>query len=259
MAGESAAKLCAACGKDVSHLPRSKDSQGRYICATCQEQFKARRAAGPGAARGGAGGGAGGGSMLDQLISSSPMVGAQKCPNCGDPIRAGGVVCVRCGFDTRAGRTVRTRVIAERPPKAAAPAGMPRRSGEVGPSAGVLMLISIGVFCGVSALGAIGPGVFMVTAFIGWIASLAAYVFALVMAFKTGNGRMGVFGLLVVVPIVQLISLVFIFWSLFAHPDKWSRALMVGTFAGGLVSSLVLMTTYGGVEGLMQMMGMPTR
>lgn len=255
MAGEAAAKLCAACGKDVSNLPRTKDSQGRYICATCQEQFKARQAAGPGAA----GSGAGGGNMLDQLISASPMVGAHKCPNCGDPIRAGAVMCVRCGFDTRAGRTLRTRVVAEKPPRVAGPMKMPRRPGEFGPSLGALMLISIGVFGGISALGAIGPGVFLGTAFVGWLASLIAYVFAVVMAFRTGNGRMGVYGLLVVVPIVQLISLVFFIWALFAHPDKWSRALIVGTFVGGLVSTVILITAYGGSQGLMQMMGMPVQ
>jgi len=53
-----------------------------------------------------------------------------------------------------------------------------------------------------------------------------------------------------VIPIVNLISLLFVFWALTSNPDKWSRALYTGAFLGYIMVIVILFATYGGAEGL---------
>lgn len=253
MGEQAAAKVCAVCGKDVANSPRVKDAQGHYLCrGACEQKAREGAAVATSPARAADAGGMG---VMAQLIDQSPMTGATPCGNCGNPMPRGQVVCLRCGFDVRTGRTQRTHVTAEKRPKNEGPVRAPRRAGDFGPSFGVLVLLSIGVFCGLAVLGAFSPAVFIAAYLLCTLAYLGAYVWCVVVAFVTGNGRFGVYGLLCVVPIVQLISLVFLFWSMFGNPDKWSRSLMIGSFLSYLLLTVVLFTTYGGFEGLMKMMG----
>lgn len=43
-------KACVRCGTDVTHAPRTRDAQGRYLCQPCVEALKAKRGAKAGAA-----------------------------------------------------------------------------------------------------------------------------------------------------------------------------------------------------------------
>lgn len=263
MAGDQPAKLCAACGKDVSNLPRTKDSQGRYICTTCQEQFKARKAAGPSAggvapaaagvgAGGGGGGGVGGGGILDKLISESPMINAQKCPGCGDPMKAGSVLCLRCGYDVRAGRAMKTRVTAEKAPKDTGPVTI-RRRGEFGPSFGVLFLIFFGLIGGLAALGTVSPMALGIALLIAVLVQAAGMIWGIFSAFTSGESTWGIIGVLSF--IVPFVGLAFAYYLLVPNEDKWSKSLYASGLLGIILGILIAFSTYGGIEGLQDAVG----
>lgn len=268
MAGDQPAKLCASCGKDVSNLPRAKDSQGRYICTTCQEQFRARKAAGPVAAgsapvaaggEGGAGaagsagaagaGAGGGGGILDKLISDSPMINAQKCPGCGDPMKAGSVLCLRCGYDVRAGRAMKTRVTAEKAPKNSGPVTI-RRRGEFGPSFGILLLIFCGITMGTAMLSLVFPPLLLMAYVLTYIIGVVGYIWGIVYAFMSGNIRFGIYGL------IPLVNLIYVFWVVFLTEDKWSRSLSIAYWLGFITFLFMMFTAFGGPEEFFKQLGM---
>lgn len=132
---ESPNKLCVVCGKDVAGKPRVKDAAGRYTCVgDCQqkhvESMKQSVVPAKGAGTASAGGASKSasvsaasvprsdeGSMLNDLISQSPMLKAGKCEQCGSIMPQGGVICTRCGFNTKTGKSVRTAVFVDKEKK----------------------------------------------------------------------------------------------------------------------------------------------
>src|SRR5438270_13235287 len=70
-------KLCCKCGKDVTHLGRMKDSQGRYWCIDCGAKDEERR----GAHSGGTCQGCGEPFGKPQLTR---LNGKTYCPNCAN-------------------------------------------------------------------------------------------------------------------------------------------------------------------------------
>lgn len=187
--------------------------------------------------------------MMADLLSDSPAVNVTACPGCGTAMPGGALVCMNCGYNARVGKTAKTKVL-KTPKPSQMPVPRRRASGEFGPSFGVLTLISIGFFCGLAALGTLNVGLFGLGALACMAGTLIGYVWSIVSAFRTDNAKMGVFGLLVVIPIVNLISLIFVFWALTSNPDKWSRALYTGAFLGYMMVIVILFATYGGAEGL---------
>lgn len=96
----SAAKTCAACAKDVSNLPRTKDGQGRYFCKPCMEKLKSKvaQAAKPVEQD----------AVMSKLLADSPSV--ELCPNCGGGIQSSAKICIRCGYNKETGKAMRVQV-----------------------------------------------------------------------------------------------------------------------------------------------------
>lgn len=135
MGAEGVTKACAFCGLDVSNKPRSKDAQGRYICAECLNKAAAAKARADAVAKGidlkkaatppkqlevnattdGTD------AVLSSLIAASPAQKGTPCPQCGRLIPPEGVICIGCGFHRETGKVLRTRI--EKPPKDAKPSG----------------------------------------------------------------------------------------------------------------------------------------
>lgn len=95
-------KICIVCGQDCSDRPRVKDAAGRYCCKACEAARAAARApsvAVPAPASAPAEEGDAYDLMPEGLLGDGPA----PCPECGQPILAGSVVCLHCGFDTQKG------------------------------------------------------------------------------------------------------------------------------------------------------------
>ena len=260
-------KICFVCGTDVAKKPRSKDERGRYMCQGMCEQAARERARAEAAGKNAARPAAAKPSapkpppvaaesndydMMANLLDSSPAATASACPGCGAPMMGGAVVCMSCGYNQRIGKAAKTKVL--KTPKASQ---MPtprrrERSGEFGPSFGVLALISLAFFGGMTALGMTNQLLLGLAMLVVSVGVLGGYIWSIVSAFRSDNAKMGIFGLLCVVPIVNLISLVFVFWALTANPDKWSRAIYTGAFLSYIVIVVVVFTRYGGFEGFQQ-------
>lgn len=254
-------KICFVCGTDVAKKPRAKDERGRYMCqGACEQRAKemARAAAAkPSAARAvapkpaAAAADPGEADMMANLLESSPAVQAQACPGCGNAMPGGALVCMNCGYNARVGKAAKTKVV-KMPKASQMPTPRRREGGEFGPSFGVLALISIGFFGALTALGMLNILLFGLAMLVVSVGVLVGYIWSIVSAFRSDNTKMGVFGLLCVIPIVNLISLIFVFWALTANPDKWSRALYTGAFLSYVVILVIVFTQYGGLEGFQQ-------
>jgi hypothetical protein len=246
-------KVCIVCGVDVSRKPRVKDQQGRYMCEglcerTARERARAA-AAKPASSVPAAPPVDDGYDMMADLLSESPAVNVSVCPGCGNAMPGGALVCMNCGYNARVGKAAKTTIV-RKPVASQMPVPRRRSSGEFGPSFGVLALGSIAFFCGLAALGTLHVGLFGLGALVCAVGTLIGYIWSIVSAFRSDNAKMGVIGLLFVIPIVNLISLIFVFWALTSNPDKWSRALYTGAFLGYITVIVILFAKYGGAEGL---------
>jgi hypothetical protein len=106
MASDSSGKICVACGTDCAGRPRVKDPRGRYYCEPCYDKRRSSQqvsaaGASPGLALEPEP------SILDELLGA--QAGAEpggSCPNCGQELPGGAVLCVNCGFNLRDGSAV---------------------------------------------------------------------------------------------------------------------------------------------------------
>ncbi len=260
-------KVCMICGADVAKKPRVKDEHGRYMCEGMCEQAareRNRAAAEKAAAPKPASAPKPAASrtvapppiidnddMMANLLSESPAASTSACPGCGSAMPGGALVCMNCGYNARVGKAAKTNIV-KMPKASQMPVPRRKSSGEFGPSFGVLALISIGFFGGLTALGMLNVMLFGLAMLVVAVGVLVGYIWSIVSAFRSDNAKMGVFGLLCVVPIVNLISLVFVFWALTSNPDKWSRVLYTGAFLSYLVLLVILFTQYGGADGFQQ-------
>lgn len=121
----TAAKVCKYCGNDCTGKPRTKDSAGRYACATCVENVKSQRnpppspppPAPPLPPE----------SDADEalpFLEERSLPAQEPCPNCKRPIAHGGVLCTACGFNTATGSKVATQVSAPSGPAESLPQGV---------------------------------------------------------------------------------------------------------------------------------------
>lgn len=207
------AKVCIACGKDVSQLPRQRDQAGRYMCQPCFEAAKAKAAASkpptPGAPPTGptpptgakppkgakhpaipaVGADAGEGSLggegilagMASQVVAKPM---ETCGGCGAAIAKDAVVCTMCGWNRASGRKIRVKVELakeEKEPKA----GKKGRGGQgfsFGPGA---LFLTMAVPLGGLAIGAVyEPALAMVYVLVAAITMLGVFIWALVGMFQ---------------------------------------------------------------------------
>ncbi len=250
----AAGKICAICGEDVSGKPRVKDAQGRYMCAgLCEakaaEQARARSAPRPKPAPAAAPAAppvvSSDAGLLGKLIEDSPMLKSAKCESCGSAMVGGAVLCTRCGYNTQTGKNIRTAVIIEKEQKQQqVKPGKYRNKyagGEVGPPLWKMLAVETVVLSAIACLPLIGAEGFMVS----WVmllgASLLAWIGGTVAAFKNDQTIWGVCGVLMIVPIINIIGgLGFLIFNLFFNEDKYSRALYLSTIIAGFVWGAVI-------------------
>jgi hypothetical protein len=252
-------KVCIICGTNVAKLPRVKDEHGRYMCeGMCEQAARERNRAGaqPAAPKPASAPRPAApkpvapppvveqdDNMMANLLDDSPAVNVNACPGCGTAMPGGALVCVNCGYNARVGKAAKTKVV-RTPVASQMPVPRRRSGGEFGPSFGALALLSIVFFCGVAALGAMNLGLFLLAVIVCGGACLIGYVWSIVSAFRSDNTKYGVYGLLVVIPLVNLISLVFVFWALANNPDKWSRSLYTGAFLSNILLNVIFFTMH---------------
>jgi hypothetical protein len=129
-------KQCAGCGEDVTSKPRVKDAKGNYFCKACAAKKQAELSKKVGKSAGAAAGAAAGGGdpdVMAKLIDDSLAKGANSCPACRRPWKAGAVVCTHCGFNKETGQMVGTQIKAPdivKGPKVVGGKGGKRRGGK---------------------------------------------------------------------------------------------------------------------------------
>ena len=116
----SSPKLCSICGLDCSNKQRTKDAQGKYICAECIAHAKQARAAqqAPKPAPAAAPKTVSAAEADNAFLLDIPGPGAKKsdastkpCPSCFKPMEENTLVCMNCGFNTKTGEQLKVRVI----------------------------------------------------------------------------------------------------------------------------------------------------
>lgn len=110
MAEETVLKSCASCGVDVASAPRVKDKKGRYFCRPCVEKLQATPRSAPTVGAAPVAERRGEGDVMASLLTSSKVINAEPCSQCGSPLADGAVVCVQCGYHRGAGKAIKTQV-----------------------------------------------------------------------------------------------------------------------------------------------------
>lgn len=122
-------KICVKCGIDVSGSPRSKDKQGRYWCKQCFERAKAaveqKKAAAQPAAPAQP-------DVMNLLVDEAVSQMGEPCPQCGNPMKPGALICTNCGHNPQTGKGAKTRVETI------------KQSGKAGKAAGVAAKVATG-------------------------------------------------------------------------------------------------------------------
>lgn len=116
----SSPKICSICGLDCSNKQRTKDAQGKYICAECIAHAKQARAVqqAPKAAPAAPPKTVASTEADNAFLLDIPGPGAKKsdaatkpCPSCFKPMEENTLVCMSCGFNTKTGEQLKVRVI----------------------------------------------------------------------------------------------------------------------------------------------------
>ncbi|MFZ4574396.1 MAG: hypothetical protein ACOYN0_08360 [Phycisphaerales bacterium] len=122
MSDAPAPKLCSICGIDCSAKKRSKDAQGRYVCADCLQQATQARSAqaSPAPAAGGVAlrkaaeeTETDNSFLLDIPVGAPPKKDepVKPCPSCFKPMPENSMVCMTCGFNAKTGEQLKVRVL----------------------------------------------------------------------------------------------------------------------------------------------------
>lgn len=117
-------KSCTVCGVDCSNKPRTKDTQGRYVCKECLQRAQAAHRAkqDAGERKGTIASGAASGAavshdhgdnafILDIVEPPKFREGQMPCPSCGKGIKDGQVLCTSCGFNVKTGERALVNVL----------------------------------------------------------------------------------------------------------------------------------------------------
>jgi hypothetical protein len=227
-ATSSAAKVCAACSKDVSSLPRTKDAQGRYFCKECVDKLKAKAAAksapdkpaasAPAAAPGEH-------DVMAKLLSDTP--GVELCPNCGGGVTVGSKICVRCGFNKETGKAM--KVVVERAAKDKEEKTS-KRGGSFVLSEGMYLLILCALVGGGFALSMFNPAFGALLYAICFILFLVAWVWGIIAAFKDEESLAGICG--IVGFFIGLSWIYFVYWCIFGTWRGYLKMTMTAALLG---------------------------
>jgi hypothetical protein len=198
---ESASKVCVVCGQNVAGKPRVKDAAGRYMCAgACQEKMAASAKQAPPASAPRVATSSptaatppptakssGDGSLLNDLISSSPMLTAASCQQCGSPMPGAAVICTRCGFNTQTGKALKTAVIKE---KVVAEPGEKKKSRSISINGWVIFAVASVIAIGAGILPVIDIELGVVSLITLVVLGLAAFITACATVYEDGDSWM---------------------------------------------------------------------
>jgi len=225
----SAAKVCAACAKDVTNLPRTKDAQGRYFCKDCLAKLKtkANQAAKPAEQD----------AVMSKLLSDSPSV--ELCPNCGGGIQSNAKICIRCGYNKETGKAMRVQVERAKQDKE------PKSGGSgisFGMSPGLYLLLLVLVVGGGFGAAMFNPMFAILLYALASLLGLVATIWAIVAAFKDGDGVYGILG--IVGFVIPFCGLAILYYALV----KTGREYLKMTYAAALIGAvLAVIGILGGI------------
>lgn len=228
------AKTCIVCQQDVSAKPRSKDAHGRYVCKECEA-----KAVATGAAKRAA--------EAAPVAKSEPSVAAkpapsggfdlfadvpQPCPSCSAPMKNNASVCTICGFNKETGQALKTRVLAA--PKERKVRG---QGSKVSISPDHLAMGLIVVMIGLGAVGLFMPEMAAILYIISVVVWYAVWVCGIVCAFRDGDTRWGVIGILgAVSPVV----IAFWVYLMFLSERPLIKLLTIAATIGALSAGTLL-------------------
>jgi hypothetical protein len=229
-ATSSAAKVCAACSKDVSTLPRTKDAQGRYFCKECVDKLKAKAATAKSAPAKPATATApptapGEHDVMAKLLSDTP--GVELCPNCGGGVTVGSKICVRCGFNKETGKAM--KVVVERAAKDKEEKTS-KRGGSFVLSEGMYLLILCALVGGGFGLSMFNPAFGVLLYAICFILFLVAWVWGIIAAFKDEESLAGICG--IVGFFIGLSWIYFVYWCIFGTWRGYLKMTMTAALLG---------------------------
>lgn len=224
----AAAKVCAACSKDVTNLPRTKDGQGRYFCKPCVDKLKAKSAKAPAQAETPEDT-----DVMAKLLASSP--GVELCPNCGGGINVGAKICVRCGFNKESGKAM--KVVVERAKQEKEPKVKGRRSGNFVISEGLYLLILCAVVGGGFTLSMFEPAFGALLYIICSILFMVAWIWGIIAAFKDDEGLAGICGILGFF-IFGIPWIYFVYWCIFATWRGYLKMTIAGALLGAILGAI---------------------
>lgn len=223
------AKVCIACHEDVSAKPRSKDGQGRYLCKECEAKATAKQAAAPRTAPAPASAPAAGGF---DLFANVPI----PCPSCSAPMKESANVCTHCGFNKETGQAMKTRVLAApKEPKAR------KQGSKVSISPDHLAMGLIVVMVGLGAAGLVMPEMAAILYIVSGVVWYGVWACGIVCAFRDGDSRWGVIGIL---GAVTPVGIAFWVYLMFLSERPLVKLLTIAATIG-VISAGILLVLHG--------------
>lgn len=180
-------KVCVVCKQDCARRPRTKTTDGRYVCKPCADKIAAKKRVeqdpvpvpladvDP---------------VMSSLVEQMPSPADNTCPSCTRRMTKHAMVCVHCGYQRESGRTLRTRISRERQRKDRSET--PRWSGSA-----LITIVCFAVFGGLGAISFVHPlaTVLYLVAYVPFV--LAMSVFVIFLPFRDGNPGWGIANLLI--------------------------------------------------------------
>lgn len=226
MSEQAGAKVCSMCGQDVSGKPRSKDAQGRYVCAECMKGKAPAAKAAPKTEK--AGSGEDNAFLLD-LGGPSAAANVELCPGCQRQLKVGAKICTLCGFNVAEGRALKTRISKDKAPKEKGE----KVKKEMGPFGKFFLgqVLPVGIPCGLF-LGTGNMTAFYVALGALFILSLCAWVWTLKASLQEGL-------------LHAVLTFFFWPWGVYIVFMKQEDAGLKGFYAGSWAAGILLLVTMG--------------
>ncbi|MEN1705288.1 MAG: hypothetical protein AAGJ54_07210 [Planctomycetota bacterium] len=171
-----------------------------------------------------------------QTAASAGVSGTVACENCQAPVRPKDVYCTACGFNRKANKPHEFKDKGE-PLKASGGSGFGGVQLGMGAQAGIFA----GVVVVSGVIAAVNPGAALAVLGVVLLWQSAAYIMMVVAAFKDGQGGWGLCGLSFIIPVVNLLTLPFVFYycTVGSERTSWklnywaSWAAGIAVFLGG--------------------------
>ena len=233
---DSAGKICAKCGIDVSGSPRTKDKQGRYWCKQCFERAKAAAAKKKAAAAPAV---LAQTDVMGQLVTDAVGELGDNCPECSNPMGPGAVLCTHCGYHLDRGKGMKTRVEAAPKEKKSKEGG---KSFEISPNTMFAIIFILTASPGATIFFA---PTFAIMAFVfSLLLALSVFVWVIVDWFIHAPVYRVL--LLCLLPIPLVGALYHLYYVLSITQSQYLKSIYIGQLLG-IITGFVLLIVGGGL------------